>query len=326
MAGEIETIIRYDGPALAGHDMDVEALAPALLALASLIQTANHKFNGDRSAVRVVVNANLEQQCFQIKIKLVQDLLGMARDFLGGDDMVTIKEICDWIGIVVSTSAGGYTVLKLLLALGKKQQDATILNATANDDSTVLQVGTIQELHLHLPEGTPPQVRELLADPVIVAKAKEVLKPVTEPGYETVSFIEPKSGRKVFEATKGEVKAALTYAPPEIVSAPDPEDGVPTPIRTVVFVKTQQNEGTADWALKWTARAVSASMDDLPWLERFQNGQVPHDLPLYLDVDMEMITSRTNPDAPARYRVTKVHGVVPNGRGKQTGMFDGEPA
>src|SRR4051794_26893831 len=125
MATEIETVIRYDGPALADHEMDVEELAPALLALASLIQSANHKFNGDRSAVRVVVNADVEQQCFQIKIKLIQDLLSTVRSFLDGD-MATIKEICEWVGIV---GGGSLTLFKIIIGLAKKQQDSTVFNS-----------------------------------------------------------------------------------------------------------------------------------------------------------------------------------------------------
>src|SRR5690348_6821595 len=115
MASEIETVIRYDGPALADHEMDVAELAPALLALASLIQTANHKFNGDRASVRVVVNADTEQQCFQIKIKLIQDFLQMARGFLDGD-MATIKDICEWVGII---GGGTLSLFKLIVALGR---------------------------------------------------------------------------------------------------------------------------------------------------------------------------------------------------------------
>lgn len=317
MASDVETIIRYDGPALVDHDMDVEALAPALLALGSLIQSANHKFNGDKSAVRVVVNADLKQQCFQIKIKMVQDLLEAARGFLGGD-VATIKDICEWIGIV--GSGGG--LLKLLLSLGKRQQDATILNATANNDATVLQIGHVENLNLVLPDNTPKQVRELLADSAIVAKAKEVLKPVTAPGYETISFVDPKLGQKTFEATKEEVNSALAYTPPEPVSEPGEEEH--NEIHARVMVKTQRNEGKAQWELKWAARAEWASIDHTDWLERFQSGQVPHTIPFYLDVRMDMITSRTNPDAPARFHVLQVLNVVPSEGGTQGGLFDGD--
>lgn len=68
----VRTTIRYDGPALADHEMDVQDLAPALLVLADLIQIANQKFNGKNANMKVLVNADVEQKCFMIDISLVQ--------------------------------------------------------------------------------------------------------------------------------------------------------------------------------------------------------------------------------------------------------------
>jgi hypothetical protein len=42
------TTIKYDGPALRDHAMDVAHLAPALLALSELVNDANRFANGDR--------------------------------------------------------------------------------------------------------------------------------------------------------------------------------------------------------------------------------------------------------------------------------------
>ncbi len=41
----------YDGPALQEHQMDVRALAPALLSVGNLVEQANEIFNGDRAKV-----------------------------------------------------------------------------------------------------------------------------------------------------------------------------------------------------------------------------------------------------------------------------------
>jgi len=47
--------IKYDGPALASHQMDVRELAPALMALASLLEEANREIYPEGSEVRVQV-------------------------------------------------------------------------------------------------------------------------------------------------------------------------------------------------------------------------------------------------------------------------------
>ena len=75
MSKHVTTTIRYDGPALAGHEMDVQDLAPALLALAEIAQIANRKFNGDRASLKVLVNADVEQQCFMLDLSMIQSLI-----------------------------------------------------------------------------------------------------------------------------------------------------------------------------------------------------------------------------------------------------------
>lgn len=74
MSRRAKTIIRYDGPALSGHEMDVHKLAPALLAVGELCRVANQTFNADVATVKVLVKANVEQQCFQLQLELVQTL------------------------------------------------------------------------------------------------------------------------------------------------------------------------------------------------------------------------------------------------------------
>lgn len=318
MAGEIETIIRYDGPALVGHDMDVEELAPALLALASLIQVANHKFNGDNSAVRVVVNADVKQQCFQIKIKLIQDLLHMTRTFLGGD-VATIKEICEWVGIV---GGGTLTLFKLVVALGRKQQDATVFSANTGDDSTVVQ---IQNLTLNLPEGTPQQVAELLRDPIVVAKAKEVLKPAISPGYDSVAFVEPKKGKRVFEAKSDEVRAALTYEPPALKEEDEEEGGEPTFATGPAWVDTSHFRGSAKWVLMWGGTPIYAKMPE-EFVRQFQENEILVVPNTKLTVRMRItpkVDERGNAIGPTRFVVEEVlDRELPPAPAVQQGLFN----
>lgn len=322
MAGEIETIIRYDGPVLADHDMDVEELAPALLALASLIQTANHKFNGERASVRVVVNADVEQQCFQIKIKLIQDLLQMAKGFLDGD-MATIKEICEWIGITAGGTTGTLTLFKLILSLGKKQQDATIFRSKTGDDSTIVQ---IQHLTLNLPEGTPKQIAEMIRDPIIVQKAKEVLKPASQPGYESISFIEPVHGTKVFEARKEEVTAALAFEPP-VPEGEEEEGGEPTFATGPAWVDTSHFRGNAKWVLMWNGARIDAKMPE-EFVRQFQENEILVVPNTKLSVRMRItpkVDEHGSPIGPTSFVVEEVLGMeLPPKPAVQQGLFNGD--
>ena len=69
MSKHVISTIRYDGPALSDRSMDVAELAPALLALSDLLKIANTYANGDRAGVKVKVNADLEQHCFELNLR-----------------------------------------------------------------------------------------------------------------------------------------------------------------------------------------------------------------------------------------------------------------
>ena len=51
--------VAYLGDVDGDHSMDVEALAPALLAFGKLIRAANAELNRDRATMRVLVDSNL---------------------------------------------------------------------------------------------------------------------------------------------------------------------------------------------------------------------------------------------------------------------------
>lgn len=93
MASGVHTTIRYDGPALAGHEIDVQELAPALLALADIIQLANKRFNGDAAGMRVLVKADVEQRCFQIDLHLIQSIAKQAKALFSDDNLKSAEDI-----------------------------------------------------------------------------------------------------------------------------------------------------------------------------------------------------------------------------------------
>ncbi len=105
--------LRYDGPALANHSIDVDDLAPALLALGDLCKLTNKKFNGDRTSVKVVVNADLEQNCFELYLELLQTLTEQAKSIIKDDDIASAKEILEWLGIIAAGPLGLFAVLKI---------------------------------------------------------------------------------------------------------------------------------------------------------------------------------------------------------------------
>ena len=100
--------VAYDGTALAGHTMDVRDLAPALLALSELLVETNKVLNGQRAALEVHVTPKVDENCFDIGLEVLQTW-GKVKEFLGLSDVVSAKELIDWL---IYGYAGRWGILK----------------------------------------------------------------------------------------------------------------------------------------------------------------------------------------------------------------------
>lgn len=312
MAKHVRTTIRYDGPVLAGHEMDVQDLAPALLALADVIQFANRKFNGTEASIKVLVNADVEQRCFMIDVSLVQSFLDQAKGFLGTDHVKTAYDIAQWVGLLGSGMVGLFQLLKFLCAA----KDAkTPLQIQADGSGNFIVTGSGNTIIV------PQQVYQLAQEPKIVERAKAVMRPLEKDGYETLAFLNGET--EVFEVNSIEAEGIgdlpsqpLSDLPSESVSQ----------IRGQVRIKSAQYEGSNQWGFLWNGRAINAEMVDqaAEWVAEFQANKV--DAPPNSTLDVSMLeTAQLDAQGlivgKAAYRVTQVHSV--KRPPSQIGMFDG---
>jgi hypothetical protein len=180
--------IKYDGPALRDHEMDVAQLAPALMGLSDLCQAANRHLNGDRAAVKVLVRVDVEQQCFTFDITLVQSLWEHTKALLHHDEVRNAKELAEWIGLLtaatVGTSASLFQVWKWLRG---RSADDPALEVRGDGDLVVL-------IFPESPTDRLPVRREMLElarDPVAIRSAQRVVDPVLTAGYSSLEFIAP---------------------------------------------------------------------------------------------------------------------------------------
>jgi hypothetical protein len=311
MAKHVRTTIRYDGPALSGHEMDVQDLAPALLALADMIQIANKKFNGSQADIKVLVNADVEQKCFMIDISLVQSFLEQAKGILGTDSVKTAKEIAEWVGILSGSGVGLFGLLKFIKK--SKQSDAA-LQIEKNGDGTITIIGNGNKVVVRR------EVYLLAQEPKMVEKAKSVLKPLENDGYETLAFLEGDDA--AFEVNKDEAEG--------IGELPNqPLSDIPTEstsqIKGQVRIKSAQYEGNAQWSFLWNGRAINAEMVDKSavWVTEFQENKVSAPPNSVLDVSM-VETAQLDMQGlivgKASYSVQEVHKVTAPLR--QVSLFD----
>jgi hypothetical protein len=98
-----EFSVAYDGTALvttSDHSIDVQALAPALLAIRKLIREANSEFNGKKSTAKVLVVSDFEHKCFNINFEVVLSWYQQLQTLLGDDTVKTAKDVLEWLGLL----------------------------------------------------------------------------------------------------------------------------------------------------------------------------------------------------------------------------------
>lgn len=199
--------VRYDGPILKDHRMDVADLAPALLGLSELCKIANQKFNGDKAAVKVLIGTDVEHQCFQVDLHVVQTVWDSTKRILTNDDIASAKDFLEWLGLVgtIGGTACGAVVgfFRLLKLINGKKITSTKVEVKEGRDVVRVTIdgdhNTVILVH--------PQALALLHDEKAVASAKKVVQPLTQDGYETLEF---ETNDEVFEKISRDEAAAIS--------------------------------------------------------------------------------------------------------------------
>ena len=87
--------------------MDVQDLAPALLALGDIVQIANRKFNGNAASTGVRVSTPMwSKNAFRTDLSLAQSVLDHAKGFFVDDKVKTAEEIAKAIGLITGGGVG----------------------------------------------------------------------------------------------------------------------------------------------------------------------------------------------------------------------------
>jgi len=277
--------------------MDVAHLAPSLLALSDLIKLTNSYANGERAAIRVLINADVEQKCFELDIELALTIWERAKSLVAEENIVAAKEIAEWLGIVGGASLGLFGLIKLLK--GKKIDPSTI--ATVEGDRVQIQIeGEANRVHIG------KKVYNIYANDKARRRAVDVLAPLREEGYESLDFSQGDDVSVSFE--EGDVPAADGSDLPEVI----PQNVRKSKIRAEVRIRRAAYEGASRWTLIYR-RAYEMRIEDQEWLGRFQNGMESAPPGSWLDVDLEetYVTSESGEiDGDPSYRVIKVHKVI----------------
>lgn len=306
---KIKTIIKFDGPALSTKSMDVADLAPALIALSDVFKLANHSFNGDKSAIKVLVNADIEQNCFELTLKVAQTIWDQVNNLIADDHIKTAKEIAEWVGIIGTPSVSLFGLIKILK--GKKVTDTVILKQENGTNNIQIKIDGDNNI-----VNVTPEVYQLYTNREIRKKAVSVLQPLKMEGYESLEFYE---GKNVFERfTPDDVPDVFEEDLPDI----RPSNELVSTINTSVRIRKPAYEGRSKWTLVYL-KAIEAPIEHIEWLEDFQSNRISAPPNSSLQVDLEqrvIVNERGEALEDPTYRVLKVHKVIPPPH--QFGLFD----
>jgi hypothetical protein len=306
--------LRWDGPAVDDHLIDVRDFAPSLLALGELVVAANRTLNGDKATVRVAISAGVEQNCFEIDIHFFLEALAVARGLLVKDEVSTIKDILEWLDILTPTGISAGVLMLFKELSGKRvKQGAVVQTADGHDNIQLNVTGDANTVQIYV----NPQVWKLAKDPDVQENARKLLAPLKEPGYDTVTF-ESSSSRRAYSKADGD----KIVSEPPLIENEDEE----THVRPVEMWGTAYGPVFDEKADKWRfdfgegAKTVDVSETSIG-ADAVRRGSVGKDDRYLLRLEQ---TQKISPRGiRTTYKALKVLDFVPGA--KQQEMFRDDP-
>jgi hypothetical protein len=185
-----ETIeLKYDGPGLRSHQMDVRDLAPALLGVGNLIRDANFIINNDSAEVRVMVNSDMKPGSFVVGLEVWQEVVGAVLSLLGGDGIKTARDILERLDLLSKIAGVGIVGGLGVLGYYKWRDGRDIVSVQHVTDSSAGGTVNIMIKGDGNTVNIDRSVYELTQNPRIARAAKAVLAPLKTDEIDTVQTL-----------------------------------------------------------------------------------------------------------------------------------------
>ncbi len=187
-----EFSIAYDGAELVEdvHSIDVQSLAPALLAFGKLIREANAQFNGKKSTAKVLVVSDFEHKCFNINFEVVVGVYEQIKTLLGSESVETAKKILEWLGLLGVGSGGTIGFLQYLKwKNGRKVIEAKAISDVDRSGLVEVRVeGDHNSIQVH------NNVYQLSENPKALRATRDAFLPLGQDGFDTIKVREGGTG------------------------------------------------------------------------------------------------------------------------------------
>lgn len=289
MSASVHFSIKYDGPALANHQMDVRELAPALLALAALLEESNKVAFPDAEAVRVHINGTFRAGSFGVDLIALQSVKNQIISMFSGPEASSAANLLGILSALGLLGSGGVIGIVRWLA-GRKP--SSIKPVGENIVITIASAGKEETMTVDLVAG------KLFSNKVVRQSLVKIVAPLQAEGIDF--FACGKDGEAQAVITKAEAPwfdaAGADY---EVVSD-TVSHAVLLQIESAVFKdgnKWRFNDGTV---------AFFAEIQDENFLARVDSGQERFGKGDVLLVDLQRIQSITENGLKMDNVVTRV--------------------
>lgn len=206
MSDTVSFQVTYDGPALASNEMDVRELAPALVAIADMLDEANRLINGDQASVKVSVKGSFKSGSFSIEFAVLYDWLKNLLISFNSDGVNGALNLVGLVGLGVGGTKG-------VLWLIQKLKGRSASQVTELDDNRVQFV---------IEDGERQETIVVTNDVVKLYRSPRIREAIEKAVYEPLS----KEGIDTFEAgpDKNHVEIKIDKSASALYKAPPAAD------------------------------------------------------------------------------------------------------
>ena len=282
----------FDGSGVEKGEIDVQDLAPALLALGDLIQSANEVINGERAKTSVCVKATAEGS-FEIDLAITQSILDATLsvfDFASAhkDGIADAKQLADLIFDAVFAPIGfvGGGLFALIKWLkGKKPEKVE----HKSDGTTIIFCGDVTF-------QTNRKAIQLAENIEVRKHARKALSSLSKNGIDKISV--RRSGKETLDVIKEELP---------FFDIPDSEEKLEEETRKMnlqIISLTFKEDNK--WKVTDGLEPFSATIEDEQFLMKINNNEIAFSKNDYLVCDVKERQYQTNKGLRKERSIIKV--------------------
>ena len=292
MANSIHFSIKYDGPALQSHQMDIRELAPALIALSNMLEEANKVVFPNSESVKVNIQGNFKGGSFGVDLIAVQSITNQIVSMLSGPEAAAfsnLKTILEALGLIGGAGCGLIGLTKWLR--GRKP---SLIRTTG--DRVIFEIteaSSVETFEINLVTSKLYQSR-------VVRKAlASVVKPLERDGIDIFAAGKDGSTSEVIRKTDA-CWFELSESEADIVSDTLAE-------RVLLQIESAVFKDDHKWRFSDGGSSFFSEISDSSFIEKINAGVERFGKGDVLCVDLRKIQSVTDHGLRMEYAITRVH-------------------